>query len=37
MEFIVETRSLSIFKTEIDRILIGKGIKGYGEKAGERG
>ena len=33
----VEARSLSVFKTEIDRFLIGKGIKGYGEKMGERG
>ena len=33
----VEARSLSIFKTEIDRFLINKGIKGYGEKAGEWG
>jgi len=33
----VEARSLSVFKTEIDRFLINKGIKGYGEKAGEWG
>ena len=31
----VEARSLSVFKTEIDRFLIDKGIRGYGEKAGE--
>ena len=28
----MEARSLSVFKTEIDRFLIGKGIKDYGEK-----
>ena len=33
----VEARSLGVFKTEIDSFLIGKGIKGYGEKAGEWG
>jgi len=33
----VETRSLSVFKTEIGRFLIGMGIKGYAEKAGEWG
>ena len=33
----VETRSLSVFKTEIDMFLINKGIRGYGEKAGEWG
>ena len=33
----VEARSLSIFNTEIDRFLINKGIRGYGEKAGEWG
>eukprot|EP00061_Rhincodon_typus_P004895 g23685.t1 len=32
-----EAKSLRVFKTEIDRFLIGKGIKSYGEKAGERG
>ena len=31
----VEARSLSAFKTEIARVLINKGIKGYGEKTGE--
>ena len=31
----VEARSLSVFKTEIDRLLINKRIRGYGEKAGE--
>ena len=31
----VETRSLSAFKTEIDMFLIGNGIKGHREKAGE--
>ena len=33
----VEARSLSVFKTEIDRFLINKRIRGYGEKAGEWG
>ena len=33
----VEARSLSVFKTEIDRLLINKTIRGYGEKAGEWG
>ena len=33
----VEARSLSVFKTEIDRFLINKGIRGCGEKAGEWG
>ena len=33
----VEARLLSVFKTEIDRFLINKRIKGYGEKAGEWG
>ena len=33
----VEARSLNIFKTEIDRFLINKGIRGYGEEAGEWG
>ena len=33
----VEARSLSVFKTEIDRFLINKGIRCYGEKAGEWG
>ena len=33
----VEARSLSVFETEIDRFLINKGIRGYGEKAGEWG
>ena len=33
----VEARSLSVFKTEIDRFLINMGIRGYGEKAGEWG
>ena len=32
-----EARSLSVFKTEIDGFLIGKWIKGHGEKAGEWG
>jgi len=27
----------SVFKTEIDRFLINKGIRGYGRKAGEWG
>ena len=27
----VEARSLSVFNTEIDRFLINKGIRGYGE------
>eukprot|EP00061_Rhincodon_typus_P018453 g47626.t1 len=31
-----EAKSLSVFKTEIDRFLISKGIKGYGENTGER-
>ena len=31
----VEARSLSVFKIEIDRFLIGKGITGYVEKAEE--
>ena len=33
----VEVRSSSAFKTEIDKLLINKGIRGYGEKAGEWG
>ena len=33
----VEARSLIVFKTEIDRFLINKGVRGYGEKAGEWG
>ena len=33
----VEARSLSIFKTEIDRFLINKETKGYGKKAGKWG
>ena len=33
----VEARSLTVFKTEIDRFLINKGIRGYGVKAGEWG
>ena len=33
----VEARSLSVFKTEINRFLINKGIRGYGEKVGEWG
>ena len=33
----VEARSLNVFKTEIDRFLINKGIRDYGEKAGEWG
>ena len=33
----VEARSLSVFKTEIDRFLINKGIRTYGEKALEWG
>ena len=33
----VEARSLCVFKTEIGKLLINKGIKGYGEKAGEWG
>jgi len=32
-----EAKSLSVFKTEIDMFLINKGIRGYGEKAGEWG
>ena len=37
VEFIAteEAGPLSVFKTELDRFLIGKVIKGYGEKAGE--
>ena len=31
----VEARSLSGFKTEIVKFLIARGIKGYGERAGE--
>jgi len=31
----VEARSMSVFKTEIDKFLIARGIKGYGERAGE--
>jgi len=30
-------RLRSVFKTEIDRFLINKGIRGYGEKTGEWG
>ena len=33
----VEVRSLGVFKTEIDKFLINKGIRGYGEKTGEWG
>ena len=33
----VEGRSLSVFKTEIDRLLINKGIKCYREKTAEWG
>jgi len=31
----LEARSLSVFKTEIDKFLIARGIKGYRERAGE--
>ena len=31
----VEARSLSVFKTEIDRFLINEGIRGYWKKAVE--
>ena len=31
---VVEAVSLNIIKTRVDRFLIGKGIKGYGERAG---
>jgi len=30
-----EARSLSVFKMEIDKCLIARGIKGYGERVGE--
>ena len=33
----VEAGSLGVFKTEIDRFFINKGIRDYGEKAGEWG
>ena len=33
----VEARSLSVFKTEIDRFLINKGIRGYREKGRRMG
>ena len=33
----VEARSLKVFKTKIDRFLINKEIRGYGEKAEEWG
>ena len=33
----VEAKSLSVFKTEIDKFLFGKAIKGYREKVGEWG
>ena len=31
----VEAKSVDIFKAKIDRFLICKGVRGYGEKAGE--
>lgn len=31
----VEAKSFGIFKAEIDRFLIRKGVKDYGEKAGQ--
>jgi len=31
----VESGSLNILKAEIGRVLISKGIKGYGDKAGK--
>ena len=31
----VEATSLNIFKSRVDRFLIDKGIKGYGEKVGK--
>ncbi len=31
----VEAQSLGVFKTEVDRFLTSKGIKGYGDRAGE--
>ena len=31
----VEAGTLSVFKTEIDKFLISRGIKGYGERAGK--
>jgi len=31
----VEAKSLSVCKTEIDRFLINKGIRDYGEKVGK--
>ena len=33
----VEARSLSVFKTEVDRFLINKEIRGYVEMTGEGG
>ena len=33
----VEARSLGIFRAEVDRFLIGQGVKGYGEKTGDWG
>lgn len=33
----VEAKSLGIFKAVVDRSLIGQGMKGYGEKAGDWG
>ena len=32
---VVEAASLNIFKSLVDRFLIDRGIKGYGEKAGK--
>eukprot|EP00061_Rhincodon_typus_P003032 g19115.t1 len=34
---VMEAKSLSLFKKETDRFLLSKGIKGYGEKAGDLG
>lgn len=31
----VEAKALGIFKVEMDRFLINKGVKGYSEKGGE--
>jgi len=33
----LDAESLIVFNTEVDSLLIIKGIKGYGEKAGEWG
>ena len=34
---VLEARSLSVFKTELDMFLINKGIRGHGKKAREWG